>query len=114
MSTWCDNTGAESASNTSNIPLAAVVQRLALLSCCTGIHLDVSHIPGVSNDDADFFSRWGGISNICFRWPAAFRERVSLHDLWAAAPPISVVPADYRLKWDLPPRLLSGPSKAAF
>ena len=116
MSTWCDNTGAESASDklySSRAPLCFVVQRLALLSIRTGILLDVSHIPGVCNDDADFLSRWPGDTDISQRWPPAFRERISLQDLWAGNPPISVVPADYRLKWDLPERFLSGPSKAA-
>ena len=56
VSTWCDNTGAESASNKLyflRAPLCFVVQRLALLSVRAGILLDVSHIPGVCSDDAD-------------------------------------------------------------
>ena len=45
MSAWCDNTGAESASNKlycSRAPLCFVIQRLAFLSGRTGILLDVS------------------------------------------------------------------------
>ena len=61
LRTWCDNSGAESASNkmfTTSWPFAAFVQRLALLSSFTGIHLDVQHIPGDKNVEADYLSRW--------------------------------------------------------
>ena len=29
-----------------------------MLACVTGIELDVFHIPGEKNDDADLLSRW--------------------------------------------------------
>ena len=86
MSTWCDNTGAESASD--KLYSSFVVQRPATFN--------------LHGDTLGCFARWPGDT-----------ERISLRHLWARSPPILVVPADYRLKWDLPERFLSEPSKAA-
>ena len=55
-----DNTGAETCANklySSQMPLAAFSQRLALLSSYCGIFLDVTHIAGPKNEAADFLSR---------------------------------------------------------
>ena len=57
IKSWCDNSGAESASNrlyTGKYPLNIFVQRLSLFSCFSGIRLDVGHIP------VDLLLRWDG------------------------------------------------------
>ena len=43
----------------SHYPLSAFLQRLCVLACVTGIELDVSHVPGGKNDDADWFFSLG-------------------------------------------------------
>ena len=95
LASLCDNTGAESAANTfysATIPLAAFAQRLALLSSFCGILLDVSHIAGPKNEDADFLSRWRPDTALPSCWNSEFRLRLSLRDLWFAHPKVSVHP----------------------
>ena len=60
IKSWCDNAGAESVSNklyTRKYPLCIFAQRLALFSAYSSMSLDVSHIPGEYNKDADMLSR---------------------------------------------------------
>ena len=68
IKSWCDNTGAESASNrfyTGKCPLNIFVQRLSLFSCFSGIRLDVGHIPGERNVELIIFQmgRPGGFAS---------------------------------------------------
>ena len=85
LRTWCDNSGAESASNkmfTTSWPFAAFFLRLALLSSFTGIHLDVQHIPDDKNIEADYLSRWKPPAPLAARWQPSFRRRFTLKQLW--------------------------------
>ena len=96
---WCDNTGAEASSNslfTTAWPLAAFTQRLALISSLTGIHLDVGHISGPTNVDADHLSRWVAPAPLASRWKAENRRRVFLKQLWFASPCVTVSPKAWR------------------
>ena len=105
MHSWCDNTGAESAANklfTTAWPLAAFTQRLALLSSFTGIHLDVQHIAGPKNEDADYLSRWLEHSPLAARWKLPFRRRISLKQLWHASPQISISPPSWKPSFQVP------------
>ena len=105
MHSWCDNTGAESAANklfTTAWPLAAFTQRLALLSSFTGIHLDVQHIAGPKNEDADYLSRWLEHTPLATRWKLSFRRRISLRQLWHASPQISISPPPWEPRFPVP------------
>ena len=106
LASFCDNTGAESAANTfysATLPLAAFAQRLALLSSFCGILLDVSHIAGPKNEDADFLiSRWRPEATMPPCWNADFRLRLSLHDLWFAHPKVCVHPEDASFPFKIP------------
>ena len=105
MHSWCDNTGAEATANklfTTSWPLAAFVQRLSILSSFTGIQLDVQHIAGPKNEEADYLSRWRPPSTLASRWKPSYRRRIKLKDLWQATPCISVSPSSWRPNFSLP------------
>ena len=60
---FSDNTGAESGSNklfTMKHPQCLFVEKLCLLSATFSMELDVQHIAGKNNDEADALSRWNG------------------------------------------------------
>ena len=105
LRTWCDNSGAESASNklfTTSWPFAAFIQRLALLSSFTGIHLDVQHIPADKNVEADYLSRWKPPAPLAARWKPTFRRRFTLKQLWGASPQLSISPRSWKPDFPLP------------
>ena len=111
LASFCDNTGAESAANSfysATLPLAAFAQRLALLSSFCGIQLDVSHIAGPKNEDADFLSRWRPEANLPPCWNAALRLRLTLHDLWFAHPKVHLHPKDASFPFDIPKSSILG------
>ena len=113
LHSWCDNTGAEASSNslfTTAWPLAAFTQRLALMSSFTGVHLDVHHIAGPKNSDADHLSRWVPPAPLAARWLQANRRRVSLRQLWFASPNVSLCPPSWRPSFPVP---FSSPMGAA-
>ena len=63
------NTGSESSVNklfSTVYPVCMFLQRIASLSALSGIILEVAHVPGVANDDADMLSRWDGTNPTCF------------------------------------------------
>ena len=105
MHSWCDNSGAEATANklfTTSWPLAAFVQRLAILSGFTGIQLDVQHIAGPKNEEADYLSRWRPPAASASRWKLSNRRRIKLKDLWQASPCITVSPASWKPDFSLP------------
>ena len=111
LAAFCDNTGAESAANSfysATLPLAAFAQRLALLSSFCGIQLDVSHIAGPKNEDADFLSRWRPEAVMPPCWNAALRLRLTLHDLWFAHPKVHLRPEDASFPFEIPSSSILG------
>ncbi|CAK9036628.1 unnamed protein product [Durusdinium trenchii] len=59
VQTLSDNTGAEAGSNklfTTSFPQCLFVEKLCLLAACTCTEMDVSHIPGADNEEADALS----------------------------------------------------------
>ena len=63
INSFSDNTGAESGSNklfTMKHPQCFFVEKLCLLSATFSMKLDVQHIAGKNNDEADALSRWSG------------------------------------------------------
>ena len=75
---------------------------LLLLSSFTGIHLDVQHIAGPKNEDADYLSRWLEHAPLAARWKLSFRRRISLKQLWHASPQISFSPPSWKPSFQVP------------
>ena len=109
MSSWCDNTGAESVNDklfTSDWPLAPFVQRLAVCSVETGVELDISHISGEKNELADSLSRWasGMLQDLPCSCQLSFRIPIDLRSLWKHERRAHIYPADAYVPWTLPTR----------
>jgi len=105
IKSWSDNAGAESISNklyTRKFPLCIFAQRLALFSAYSSMTLDVSHIPGEYNDDADMLSRITDFSALPSRFSLDRRLVLDLQQLWFRRKAISLSPPDFSLPWDLP------------
>ena len=82
---FSDNTGAESGSNklfTMKYPQCLFVEKLCLLSATCSMELDVQHIAGKNNDEADALSRWSGSDTIPYGFDASDRMHIALSDLW--------------------------------
>ena len=106
---WCDNTGAESVNDklfTSDWPLAAFVQRLAVYSVETGVELDVSPFSGEKNTPADSLSRWasGMLEDLPCSCQLSFRIPIDLQSFWKHERRARVYPADAYVPWTLPAR----------
>ena len=102
---FSDNTGAESGSNkmfTMKHPQCLFVEKLCLLSATFSMELDVQHIAGKLNDEADALSRWSGEAPIPFSFQASDRVRISLSDLWMPSVTPQLIPSDSFLLRKLP------------
>ena len=109
MPSWCDNTGAESVNDklfSSDWPLAAFVQRLAVYSVETGVELDVSHISGEKTTLADSLSRWasGTLEDLPCSCQLSFRIPIDLQNVWKHERRARIYPADAYVPWTLPAR----------
>ena len=105
ISSFSDNTGAESGSNklfTMKHPQCLFVEKLCLLSATFSMELDVQHIAGKNNDEADALSRWSGNDQEPCNFQMADRVRISLSDLWIPRVTPHVCPSDAYLLWKLP------------
>ena len=106
LRTFSDNSGTEAGVNklySSSFPLSAFLQRLCMLACSTGIALDVSHIPGEKNDEADMLSRWTDESvPLPPKFDLANRVDCSLERLWHFRTDIRLWPPCASLKWRHP------------
>ena len=102
----CDNTGAEAIGNklfTSKQPTATFAQCMCLLIWHTGIQVDVQHVTGSKNVDADYLSRWqGDESKLDAKWCLEHRMRISLPMLLQFQRDVHLWPPAFRLKWHLP------------
>ena len=81
---FSDNTGAEASCNkllTTSSPLCFLTQQLALVSWWCGVFLDVQHIAGFKNGDADYLSRWDGAEPLRDNWDPDFRVRMPIAKL---------------------------------
>ena len=102
---FSDNTGAEAICSrllTTRSPLCFFAQLVAMLSTRLGISLDVQHIAGECNTDADFLSRWDGSSELPSSWDPAYRYRFSVDDFFDQRHDVRLFPADAKLLWQLP------------
>ena len=82
--------------------LAVFLQRIASLSALSGIILEVAHIPGVANDEADMLSRWDGRSQLPTKWQMAYRVRLPVQRLWFFRSDVRLWPANAPLLWQPP------------
>ena len=83
------NTGAESNSNrlfSTQRPLALVLGKLALLASRFNIFLDVHHIPGAHNEEADALSRLQPNAAAPFGFTECIRFHFALPQLWQDTP----------------------------
>ena len=83
-------------------PECLFVKKLCLLSATFSMELDVQHIAGKNNDEADALSRWSEQDQVPCDFQLADRVRISLSDL--LIPPVTrhVCPTDGLLLWKLP------------
>ena len=84
LPSFSDNTGAESGSNglfSTKQPQCWFLEKLCLLSTMSGMEMNVSHIAGPINIEADGSSRWDGVGSPPHEFLAADRSRISLSDL---------------------------------
>ncbi|CAE7251085.1 unnamed protein product [Symbiodinium sp. CCMP2592] len=102
---FCDNSGAESICAkllTTKSPLCFFTQLVAMISTRMGISLDVQRIAGERNIDADFLSRWDGVSPLPAPWNPDFRYRFTVADFFDLRHDVRLFPADAKLLWKLP------------
>ncbi len=105
LRTLSDNSGAESGSNklwSMSYPLCVFLEKLCLLSCATGMEIDVSHIPGAQNTIADDLSRWDGIQPIPHGFEDHERFTISLQSIWHVRQSPSLVPSNAVIPWTIP------------
>ncbi|CAE7197295.1 unnamed protein product [Symbiodinium sp. CCMP2592] len=102
---FCDSSGAESICAkllTTKSPLCFFTQLVAMISTRMGISLEVQHIAGERNTDADFLSRWDGVSPLPAPWNPDFRYRFTVADFFDLRHDVRLFPADAKLLWKLP------------
>ena len=105
LPTLSDSTGSESSVNklfSTVYPVCMFLQRIASLSALSGIILEVAHVPGAANDDADMLSRWDGTSQLASKWQMQYRTRLSLERLWFFRTDVRVWPENTPLLWQPP------------
>ena len=68
----------------------------------SGMEMNVGHIAGPINIEADGLSRWDGNGSPPHEFRASDRFRISLSDLWLQSRAPSQFPADAYLLWRLP------------
>ena len=103
--TLSDNTTAEAVSNklfSTQMPIALFLEKLSLLISLSQVEVDVSHIPGHSNEYADALSRWSGDGNPPHHFLRHERFSLSLAQLWQLDRHPKLIPSDTSLPWQLP------------
>jgi hypothetical protein len=100
-----DNSGTEAGGNklfSTTVPLNHFLERLTLLCTISGMELDLTHIAGHRNDEADALSRWDFVSEPPFNHSVHNRFPLSLQQLWHPETSVSLHPAETFLSWQLP------------
>ena len=102
---FSDNTGAESGSTrlfTTNFPQCLFLEKMCLMGALHGMELDVHHISGPTNYEADTLSRWSGEGSPPFAFDPADRIRIPLKTLWIPLTEPCLVPSHAFILWKLP------------
>ena len=100
-----DNSGTESGGNklfSTTFPMNLFLEKLTILCTSSGMELDLSHISGERNDEADALSRWDFTGDPPFGHALHNRVHITLPELWSTTPPVAVHPSDTYLSWPLP------------
>ncbi|CAE7767751.1 unnamed protein product [Symbiodinium sp. CCMP2592] len=92
---------------TAKWPLGAFAQKLSLISAASGIELDISHIAGEKNDDADLLSRWNQTDSLPDKWRKEDRVDCSLKFIWFFRKEVLVWPSHFSLPAETPERHVS-------
>ena len=105
LRTLSDNTGAESGSNklwSMSYPLCTFLEKLCLLSVLSGMEIDVSHIPGAANVEADDLSRWDQQGPVPHRFLPSDRIHITLDQIWHVRQSPCLIPSHAVIPWSLP------------
>ncbi|CAE7206607.1 unnamed protein product [Symbiodinium sp. CCMP2592] len=105
LRTFCDNASAQASANrlmTTSSPLCFFAQQLAFVAFRHGITLDVHHISGFRNEEADYLSRWNGTDPLVPEFAANFRYRYPVKRMWQSDHDVRVFPEGTRLLWSPP------------
>eukprot|EP00435_Cladocopium_sp_Y103_P038655 s2653_g10.t1 len=100
-----DNSGTEAGGNklfSTTTPLNVFLEKLTLLCTVSGMELDLSHIAGDRNEEADALSRWNFQSDPPFQHALYNRFAISLQQLWHPEASVSVHPPSTYLAWQIP------------
>lgn len=105
-----DNSGTEAGGNklfSTKSPMNLFLEKLTLLCTFSGMELDLSHISGERNTEADALSRWDFQSDPPFSHQLHNRFLLSLQQLWHPDSAVSLHPPDTFISWQLPHSCLS-------
>ena len=105
LPSFSDNTGAEAVCAkllTTKSPLCFFAQLVAMVSTRLGIRLDVQHISGERNEEADLLSRWDEQAPLGERWDPDMRYRFSVQDFFDQRHDVRLFPSDAHILWKLP------------
>ena len=100
-----DNTGAEAGGNklfSMSSPMNLFLEKLTLLCTFSGMELDLSHISGERNEEADALSRWDESTPPPFQHLLQNRFPLTLEQLWHPETSVAVYPPETFLAWQLP------------
>ena len=100
-----DNSGTEAGGNklfSTTVPLNHFLERLTLLCTISGMELDLSHISGDRNEEADALSRWDFQSEPPFGHALHNRFPLTLKQLWHPETSVSLHPPNTYLAWTIP------------
>ena len=100
-----DNSGTGSGGNklfSTAFPMNLCLEKLTILCTISRMELDLSHIAGDRNDEADALSRWDFTLTPPFGHQLCNRMDISLQDLWLPLRTLSVHPANTYLLWKPP------------
>ncbi|CAE6911316.1 unnamed protein product [Symbiodinium sp. CCMP2592] len=87
---------------TTSSPLCFFAQQLAFVAFRHGITLDVHHISGFRNEEADYLSRWNGTDPLLPEFAETFRYRYPVKRMWQSDHDVRVFPKGTRLLWSPP------------
>ncbi len=102
LPSFSDNTGPESGSNrlsTTKFPQCLFLEKMCLVGALHGMELDVHHISGPTNCEADALSRWSGEGSPPFAFDPADRIRIPLKTLWIPLNEPCLVPSHAFILW---------------
>ena len=89
-------------SSLQNFRSALFLEKTCLMGALHGMELDVHHISGPTNCEADALSRWSGEGSPPFALDPSDRIRIPLKSLWIPLNEPTLVPSHAFTLWKLP------------